>query len=314
MSLRNLIVRKIAPPPSKTRQATVNSAIFFSFTSSYLLPFKVMIYSMLRTGTLVDTPIIICSDDPEVFKDKIVEVVCDKPVLLSGTEAEEIYSLSENNVKRPERKEWNRGTFLKWSVFRDYGFPQVLFLDVDMLVLRPLEGLLEELSGNDFVVCPQFHTSLRKSAEGLPLDPIIVEANLRNMISGKFKGSHLYKINSGVMLLGNKSLSRAFKEELFLYAKDNIAVNEQTLISNFIKSSGNYKLKMVSSSFNFQETFLGSIDPVAAFEIGKNISILHYAGKAKPWQQEAGKTTRFTANLWDNYKSSAEKYTTLLQP
>ncbi len=284
--------------------ALADTAIFFAFDSGYLMPFKVMLLSMAQTGTLTANPIIICSDDPAVFEDPIVRLVVDRPVLLEGRLRQTLYELAEHSVGRPERANWNRGTFLKWAVFDDYGFDHILFLDVDMLVLKPLAGLAAYRSGADLLTCPQFKPSLyRRKGQGR-LPAARIARNLSCMISGDFASVHHRRMNSGMMLLGRQTANANFRDELVAFAADRTELHEQAHLMAFFDAHPSWKVKLAPAAYNFQERYLGEVDPCRGLDLLSQIAVLHYAGK-KPWQSKLAPNSRLSTLLWWNMRHAA---------
>lgn len=283
-----------------------DTAIFFAFDSSYLTPFKVMLLSMAQTGALTKNPIIICSDDRAVFEDPIVKLVVDRPVLLQGHLRETLYHLAEHSVHRPERAQWNKGTFLKWAAFDDYGFDYILFLDVDMLILKSLGGLAAYRSGADLLTCPQFKPSLyrRKGRGKLPASTIA--RNLSWMISGDFDRVHHRRMNSGMMLLSRRTANPDFRDELVAFAADRTELHEQAHLAEFFAHNPSWKVRMVPSTYNFQERYLGEVDPCRGLDVLSQIAILHYAG-TKPWQSKLNTSSRLSTLLWWNMMQAADK-------
>ena len=283
-----------------------DTAIFFAFDSSYLTPFKVMLLSMAQSGALTRNPIIVCSDDPAVFEDPIVKLVVDRPVLLEGQLRDTLYHLAEHSVHRPERASWNRGTFLKWAAFDDYGFDYILFLDVDMLALKPLADLAKFRSGADLLACPQFKPTLygRKGEGRLPLKTI--ERNLGWMISGEFHRVHHSRMNSGMMLLSRKTAHPDFRDKIIAFAANRTELHEQAHLNAFFAENPSWKLKMAPSIYNFQERYLGEVDPCLGLAMLSQIAILHYAGR-KPWQSKLERSSRLSTLLWWNLRHAADK-------
>ncbi|WP_111640775.1 glycosyltransferase [Marinimicrobium alkaliphilum] len=274
--------------------------IAFAFDRGYLECFKVMLVSLLRSKTLLDCPIAIYSDDPEVFKDSVVRLVADKKVLLDGRRRDVIYDLAKNNVKRQERAAWNKGTFLKWSVFEEQDTDLLLFLDVDMLALSKLEPLVKLGSGSSMVACPQFQNYLRKDRTEMEVD-----TNLSAMLDGEFDERHGWRINSGMMLIGKEFLSGNFFNEVTDFAKQKVDLHEQAHLSNYFKQQTS-RLKMVSSRYNFQEEYLWKASISKQRELLQDISVLHYAGSRKPWRANPRPTDRASTLLWHGYRSYAE--------
>lgn len=270
----------------------------FALDSGYLECFKVMLASMAKNGVLCNCPIAVYSDDEAIFQDPVVKAVTDKPVLLSGKRKEVIYSLAKNNVKRQERADWNRGTFLKWCVFEPQDTNRLLFLDVDMLVLRPLDALLDLFPSTSLVTAPQFQQSLREGD---------IDANLMRMLTGGFERKHQRRINSGMMLVNSDFLSNEFFNEITTFAGERLSIHEQGHLSEFFYSRTN-KLSMVPSAYNFQESYLRLLNSDTYDRVLDQIAILHYAGNTKPWKPEYKDLLSYRSmRLWHDYKLVAKE-------
>ncbi|MDR4305964.1 hypothetical protein IHQ68_04910 [Chelatococcus sambhunathii] len=282
-----------------------STALAFAFDADYLAPFKVMLYSMARCGTLLDCPIYVYSDDPSVFDDAFVRRVADVRRLVDGQDLEELADIAERHIKRPERAKWNRGTCLKWAVFDDAPVDQILFLDVDMLCLRPLEGLLTLHPSAELVFCPQFQRSAMP-AEDTPGAKAAARARLTDMLG--LRGEVSRRVNSGVMLVRKPLLSRGLRSRLIAFAKGREDINEQSHLTNFFRTNrdrSRFVTAVASSAYNFQENYLDAVDPIDALALLRRIRILHYAGSQKPWRAKITKKDRISFQLWRQFQSSA---------
>lgn len=203
MSIYSLHEKGLINVNESAQSATVDSniTIAFALDSGYADCLKVMLASMAHNGILCRNPIVIYTDDPKLSEDPIVKIVADKISVLSGKKKELLYMLAKDNVQRPERADWNRGTFLKWSVFEPQETTKLLFLDVDMLVLNSLSGLLTAFTDKPLVTCPQFQQTIKSEN---------TDAQLTNLLNGNFDNKHKRRINSGVMLVSEDYLSDTF--------------------------------------------------------------------------------------------------------
>lgn len=277
MTLRALQDKYHLKPACPAPDQPADTAIAFALDSGYLNPFKVMIASMVHTNTLQDAPVVIYSDDPNLFKDPIVKAVCDKPVLLEGRKKEIIYGLAKNNVERQdERSDWNRGTFLKWMIFEPQPRPQILFLDVDMICVDKLESLLQISPDVPFICAPQFQHYLML----LESKPRFEEFNA--LYDGDFREKHYWRVNSGVMVIREPLLSDAFFDELTTYASKRTLLHEQGHLSSYFKNRKEL-LKMVSPRYNCQERYLNRLEPDDMRDLLSRTAVIHFAGPRKPW-------------------------------
>ena len=275
---------------------TSNITLAFAFDSGYSHCFKVMIASMAANGVLCKNPIVIYTDDLTLEEDPIIKLVADRISLLSGKKRDLLYRLAKENVKRPERADWNRGTFLKWCVFEEQATEKLLFLDVDMLILDSLEGLVNAHPEKALVTCPQFQQSIKTEN---------TDASLQNLLIGNFDNKHKARINSGVMLINSEILNAKFFRELTTFASERISIHEQGLLSEFFRDNKTL-FGMAPSAYNFQDSYLRLASDDVYKDILKQLSVLHYAGGVKPWLD----TSKSIANLpsikiWHEYKALA---------
>lgn len=272
--------------------------VAFALDKGYLDCMKVMLTSMANHGILCDNPVVVYTDDESLFDDPIISLVADKKVAVKGKKKDVIYSLARNNVKRPEKSDWNRGTFLKWSVFEAQPTQKLLFLDVDMLLLGGVDQLLNGFSNKQIVTCPQFQKSLKEGD---------VDKKLKDMLVGCFDAKHKKRINSGVMLLNQELLSDSFFDEITRYAGSKVSIHEQGHLSDFF-AERQESLGMAPSKFNYQDSYLRLASDENYHNILDEISVLHYAGGVKPWSPSAGPFLNLASiDIWHQYKSLAHE-------
>lgn len=278
------------------------TAIAFAIDRDYLEPFRVMVYSMVRARTMLDAPVYIYSDDPAVFEDEIVARIADRTILIQGEDLRELEEVAEHHIRRAERAKWNRGTCLKWAVFDDAPVDQILFLDVDMLVLRPLEGFLSLHPRAAIVCCEQFQRQkLAGEDVRLPRDEVV--RGLEQLIDRE--SPHGGRINSGVMLVRKPLLSRQARAAIIAFARTRTEVNEQGILTYFFRRDPlgkSLRSVMASSAYNFQENYFDLIDELDALRLMRRIRVLHYAGSQKPWEARESKLGRLTLQLWFRYR------------
>lgn len=270
----------------------------FAFDSGYAECFKVMLASMAENGVLCQNRIVVYTDDESLLDDPIISLAADKISVLSGERKELIYRLAKDNVQRPERANWNRGTFLKWCIFEEQETERLLFLDVDMLTLGSLDGLLSSSEKIPMVTCPQFQQSIKTEN---------TDDQLQKMLSGEFDNKHKFRINSGVMLVNSTLLNSDFFEEITTFASERVSIHEQGLLSEYFSKNKNM-LKMASSTYNYQDSYLRLASEPVYHEILNQISVIHYAGGIKPWLSTSDSISHLPSiKIWHHYKSLASR-------
>lgn len=296
MSIADL-VREGLLPEAPVRQPAIGgpaTALAFAFDTAYLVPFRVMLASLARAGTLMELPIFVYSTDDRLPDDPFVRVATDRFFPIAGPLAETLERLARERVRRPERADWNRGTFLKWAVFQPAGVDQVLFLDADMIALGPVEPLLGRAPDAHLVGAPQFPRSLLQDDQG-PVEPAILAERLEGLVTGR--GPLPTRLNSGVMVVRRPLLDDGFRRRLVDHALRTLCVNEQShLTAFFARQPG--ELALVESAWNFHESYLKRVPQAAAARILAGIRILHYPGAQKPWLDADRPARRRSMALW----------------
>lgn len=308
MSLRALADRLGPPavtsfPPQPPAEAVT---LAFAFDSGYLEAFKVMVASLVASGSFVDMPVAVYTDDETVAADPVVRACADRVVLAEGPRKETIERLAKNSVQRGKsRSDWNRGTFLKWMIFEEHASEAVLFLDVDMVCLDNLHDILGMHPDRTFVCVNQFKPELRRSTDGEKLPAEQQFQNLLASLEGTVPRTMATRVNSGVMLVRKPALSQSFFEEITAYAGARRTVNEQSHFSNYFQEHPG-RIGFLGTAWNFQEIELSDLDWSQQFEILQRIRILHYASKPKPWLRSLNRDNRASVLQWHRYRTFAE--------
>ncbi len=99
------------------------------------------------------------------------------------------------------------------------------------------------------------------------------------------------------MLIRKKLLSDDFRNEIMAFARQGVEVNEQSQMTKFFAQK-KYRLRIVSSEYNFHESYLASVDPEDARKLLAQVRILHYPGGEKPWKADPSTALRPSMKLW----------------
>ncbi|MDL5534481.1 hypothetical protein QSV04_10700, partial [Bifidobacterium longum] len=207
MSIRTLISQGLIETDAAA--TSVNVTVAFAFDSTYLDLFKVAVSSLALSGNFIDAQLAVYTNDAEVFDDPIVRRCADKKVLLSGSRKQVLESLASSSVKRPDRKDWNRGTFLKWQVFEPQDTPVLVFLDVDMIFLRHFEKELLDAADRPLACCPQIIKKQFFAPDTSEIAYGHARALLNHALQGIYQGRLQSNVNSGVMAVSGELLGDA---------------------------------------------------------------------------------------------------------
>jgi len=288
-----------------------NVSIVFAFDSGYLEHFKVTLASLAYSGNFIDAPIVIYTDDSGVAEDKIVQLCGDKIIIIPEQKKELLYKLARDHVKRPERADWNRGTFLKWMIFEKQETSSAIFLDVDMIFLNKFDNDIILNAKTAFNAVPQFRPALVAGEDGQKFSVENIYKNFNTIIEGGYSGRMTKNVNSGVMVIKDDMLSDGFFAEITKFAQFGRSVNEQTIFSKYFEVHPEL-LTMLSAKFNFQQSYLRRLEVEAdkSLHILKKVKVLHFAGKPKPWVSTpdlSSQGTSLSMALWHWHRTMADK-------
>lgn len=291
----------VSPLPLSNRRSR---ALIFLIDKGYLDLLKVFCYSLARIGTLNHVPIIVMSEDAGILANNFVSIVADEKFQLDPSLIKRLEETAARAYKRPGKEAWNRATFFKWATFRDWGVDEALFLDCDMLPLNDPSDIFST-SHADLVGAPQFQNELykNKNEQRLPIQEITRRTT--NFVS-LMPGSKI-SLNSGVMLMRRGVLSPKFFNDLVRYAETAKAVNEQQFIAKFMSEERPGQLEYISPIYNFQASFLARLPLHSQLNFLRDIRILHYAGRDKPWLRPPSRAN-FGSVMWRLAVEEAERF------
>ncbi len=133
--------------------AATTQICLVTLTDSLYLPGTIqLIDSWIRNNPRI--PIIALSHDPTALEDPELNKRCDRFVPIDLERYAEIAPYKKRRSKRHSR------TFYKFEAFADFGFARNLFLDSDILCLRPSPRLLE---GSNAALLAALDTGFRKT-------------------------------------------------------------------------------------------------------------------------------------------------------
>lgn len=290
------------------------SALAFVFDREYLESFKVLLFSLARTGSLTHLPIFVFTQDNFVADDPIIKCAADTIRFITDDDIKKFSAISARKIPAQYKLDWiPKYTFLKWLIFDDYDLDQLLFIDADIVCMNNADDILELDSNAGLIGCPRFMESLFTGEDGRRLTERAIYSNLRNMVRGEFDERHV-RLNSGVLLLRSNVLSSKFRTDLLAFAARKEHVNEQSYITSFFKLNNEYQMKLVSSRYNYGAGSLEHLPVFLQIKILKEIVFLHFPGSRKPWRAELTADARFTHLVWKKIAADARAQSDLLGP
>jgi lipopolysaccharide biosynthesis glycosyltransferase len=302
MSLRSLAQRIGSAPEAAT--APSSTAMFFVLNRSFLRGLKTLVYSLIAHRTLLDLPIVIISEDASLGDDPLVIEIADRLVLASDADIAQFRNISGEVVAPALKLDWiPKYTYLKWLIFDDYGFDQHVFLDADIVCLRPIDELTD-FRNADIYGGPVFDRRLIRGVDR-KLHPLAVrmEYVLPFVRQARPPGSRL---NTGVLVLNRKTLTSEFREKLIRTAEAGQYTVEQAAVRHYVRNHSDATLELFSPLYNFNFNFMVDLPIATQVELLRDIKLLHFpSSKGKPWERP--RSRKFSEQVWWAYAHEASR-------
>jgi lipopolysaccharide biosynthesis glycosyltransferase len=273
---------------------------------------------MIATGTFPNLPILMISDDAEVFEDEFIKQVVDVKRLVTAGDKEDFRRVMADKVKDVYRLDWiAKYTFLKWLMYDNFGFRTLVYIDSDMVFTSKGGSFLDKHKGVDFVCCPMFPLKEPLEAEfqdgrlrdinvPYPVEPSDYYRFLYSFIHRK-QSLSTARINSGIQVIGERLLTSTFRSALLELAASKPYPNEQSVMTAFFKKNRTYTTEFASPVYNFKSSFLDRMPVVQGMDILKHVVNLHYIGARKPWMKPPAAPSGLAHMIWWKYAVEVSK-------
>lgn len=238
--------------------------IFIAFNEGYVLPIRVMLYSLIKNTTEnLNIYVLYSSLSDETIK--IISGLSNDKVMFFFKQVDDLFL---EGVAIPER--FSREIYYRLLAHRllDESIDKALWLDGDMII----NGNLEELYEQDFD--DKLFIAVEDMTWG---EDESIHRKLNMPTDCKY-------INSGVMLFNLKQMRKELKDDdIIQYLIENQAIlqlPDQDVFNGLLYNH----IKVVDPQhlFNFAVKYLTFKNRKQVFE---NAKIIHYCGEYKPWKK-----------------------------
>lgn len=219
------------------------NAVVLLTNKQFLTPLRVALHGLNKTNFKFD--IIILYDEFFSELNELKNKYDKLKIIFKKIEVDAYRDLKWVNNNR----KWDINPFFRFEIFKLSEYDKILYLDLDIVILRDINELFEQ-----------------------PGDFRAVELAKMTNLSYVSKGQRGF--NAGVMLIDNQFLNIDTYNSLFKLAKENIFNGNQKVFNIFFTN-----VNFLDVKYNLTTDLL-SIDNI------DNAHIIHFIGENKPWNSE----------------------------
>jgi lipopolysaccharide biosynthesis glycosyltransferase len=283
-------------------------AVVFLLNSTYLDAFRTLAHS-IRWAIAADThDIVVLSNDPAALENPLVRSLAHRRILLSRDEIDGLRRIDASKVDPDLRNEvFGKYTFLKFFAFKDFGYSHHIFLDVDMICLKPDFSFEELVLPCDFAAAPTMGSYfLRRDPD---LSPAAAAAEVRRRVRKLFRRRYdvTREFNSGVFLVRRPLLSDNSVSNLLAIGAARAVRLEQQITHHFIVTRPGLRFRSLPIGYNFVQGAAAAVGEAEFAALRPQIVFLHFNAKVKPWREDA--PDDWLTRLWRAAEAEAEGWT-----
>jgi lipopolysaccharide biosynthesis glycosyltransferase len=236
-------------------------AVCTVINKKYMDYLKVFAFSLIKHNPGFDHDYIVFFKKGDLDEEGFVDL----KKIYDGFVFQEIKTENYTNINLPpefdSRSEHARSLF-EWTYYRLemfdlQGYEQVIWFDVDMLVLCNLNNLLEMRYDDGILACEDFLVKNLKSKEEYERD---------------------HKVQGGLIVVGKNMINESVYTDLLSLLSEayRFKLNDQTMFTEYFGNKE--KIKHISLKYNCGRKLCRN--NVVSL---KDVHILHYPGSKKPW-------------------------------
>ena len=306
MSLRKLAeAAGISREPGGTTAASHRSALVFVLNRRFLPGLKVLAYTLIEQGTLLDLPVLVLSDDHDLADDPFVRAFADRFIAITPADIAQFADIPAGGIHASVALDGIPAyTFLKWLVFDDFGFDQLIWIDADIMCLAPVDHLVE------LTTAPLHGGTVAEP--GLLIDPetkVALPPDVidRNVLAYSYAEQRdRFSLNSGVMVINRPLLNKAFRDELIAHAKSDSFVNEQTVIRRVLYRRGKESLGWLRPWDNYKHGLIARASPKVRERLLADVRLMHFVGAgSNPWERPGDRRVPYVM-WWAAYQRAKD--------
>ena len=286
------------------------TGLFFVLNRKFLPGLKVLIYSLIVNETFLDLPIYIVSEERELIDDPFIQAIADHTLLATSEHIKQFSGISSDKVVEDLRLDWiAKYTYMKWLIFDNFGLDQQIFIDSDIICLKPANEMLD-MTQADMMAGPVFEPTLTETASGRRYSSKTLYGNMRAFARTAIPPGE--RMNSGVMVINKNLLNSQTRADLIAFAEQGKFPVEQRALREWLSSRDDRSMQMFSPKYNFNAGYFLKMSAMGQIRLLGEITFLHFSGRGRnPW--ERGEPKNIADDLWWHLATEAGKLDPLFQ-
>nr|MCV4208673.1 hypothetical protein [Roseomonas sp. SXEYE001] len=277
------------------------SCLVFLLDRAYLKGFAALLSSLSKTASLAGMPIVVISDDQSVLDEEFVRNVSEVRRLIPTDYLERYRGLPNDHIPEKQRCEVApKYTWLKFFLFRDFGYDHNIYFDSDMLAFSSLDEFFTNLEGVvfDFAAAPNIPRDLWEKVKDSELFSSQLAAFLqaRRPFRAQNFADYSVNFNSGFSIIGKNLMNDDFVGILFKRAAEGKTQYEQRLTY--------FALQECGAKFCELPMWINLTRPI--YDLGRQFGIelvekktlVHHYIFDKPWAVSASSVARHSDRRW----------------
>ena len=262
-------------------------AIVFLLNADFLPGLRVFAYSAKAAFKAADEDVLVITDDENVRQDEFVRYLADRIIFIGDEDKGAFSGVKYDKVhKSIKRDDIAAYWFLKFTMFRNFGYDYHIFVDTDLVCLRDDFRFSDIPARYDFIAGPtvgpvalQISSWKDRPTDDAKLDD--VERRIRRIAKSNYKLSR--SINSGVVRISRGLLGDGIVNGLIALASSKSFRMEQEVVQEYVQGCG-ASFKSLPIWFNFPVLPAVVLGEQRFSRIAPMVRILHYNRRPKPWQ------------------------------
>lgn len=287
------------------RMESDKGAIIFLINRSYLIAFKVFLYTLRQAIEEAAEDIVVMTDDPAVADDPFVNAMADRIIAVDQKQLDRLKKINSSGINDKFRTEdYGAYWYLKFFIYEDFGYDYHIFLDADMLCMSNDFRFTELRFQSDFAATRTVGPVALEVHGIRDITPEIRSQCLQRIVALSEPVRRSKAINSGVLTIGSVMMGRGTVTGLIRTASETSFRLEQDAVWHYVGQRRDLSISQFPIWLNFPEYTKIVGKQNWQEHLLPRIRILHYNRHPKPWTRDRAKAGWLHRIWWRAFDES----------